>query len=409
MNSAIVVWEDSEKSKIARIPVDAAPIAYRTAPYTYWKLIIADEDLEIRKNETAVVKIRKIQLPGNTIVSPLSVMGNRYGIVMDVYESYPPRIKIELPKEIEYAAFLPVQDGEIRKGDMLGVVKVFVVGVGRAEDMTKLKASDAIVNLEEVEVNLVCDERRAVKVKEYRYKRRHIAEWLPVVADEDFDVEAGKVAEILIRKLKLPPQTIPVPLSIMRHPMGTLLDLGCDRIRRVEEGMTADRAIFMPVRNGEVKKGDLIGVINNYYISIGDMPSAEPVLGSYNVNLVYLKNGEIVRKSFELQPFGFKRSEIGMLVPVVAAENVEFRRGEVKVFGIDAINLPAGTIVQPLHERNHPLGTMIDVVEEKPTLVEEDKRIVGAVFYAIGNGEIRRGDIVGVLNVYNVAVLSPAR
>ncbi len=195
----------------------------------------------------------------------------------------------------------------------------------------------------------------------------------------------------------------------MRHPMGTLLDLGCDRIRRVEEGMTADRAIFMPVRNGEVKKGDLIGVINNYYISIGDMPSAEPVLGSYNVNLVYLKNGEIVRKSFELQPFGFKRSEIGMLVPVVAAENVEFRRGEVKVFGIDAINLPAGTIVQPLHERNHPLGTMIDVVEEKPTLVEEDKRIVGAVFYAIGNGEIRRGDIVGVLNVYNVAVLSPAR
>ncbi len=181
MNSAIVVWEDSEKSKIARIPVDAAPIAYRTAPYTYWKLIIADEDLEIRKNETAVVKIRKIQLPGNTIVSPLSVMGNRYGIVMDVYESYPPRIKIELPKEIEYAAFLPVQDGEIRKGDMLGVVKVFVVGVGRAEDMTKLKASDAIVNLEEVEVNLVCDERRAVKVKEYRYKRRHIAEWLPVV------------------------------------------------------------------------------------------------------------------------------------------------------------------------------------------------------------------------------------
>ena len=409
MKPTLVVWKDKEMSEIVRIPVEAAPIAYKTAPYAYWKLIVADEYLEIRKNETVVVKVRKIQLPGNTIISPLSVMRNRYGIVLDVYESYPPRMKIELPREIEYAAFLPVQDGEIRKGDMLGVVKVFVVGVGRAEEMTKLKASDADVKLEEMEVNLVCDERRAAKVKEYRYKRRHIAEWLPVVAEEDAMVEAGKITEIAIRKLKLSPQTIPVPLSIMRHPVGTLMDLGCDRLRRVEEGMTAERAIFMPVRDGEIRKGDLIGVVNNYYISIGGMPSARPVLGSQKVNLAYLKDGEIVRREFELQPFGFKRSEIGMLVPVVAAEDVEIRRGEVRIIGIDAINLPAGTIVQPLHERNHPMGTMIDVIEEKPTLVEEDKRITGAVFYAIEDGEVREGDVVGVLNVYNVAVLSPAQ
>ncbi len=52
---------------------------------------------------------------------------------------------------------------------------------------------------------------------------------------------------------------------------------------------------------------------------------------------------------------------------------------------------------------------MIDVMEDRPRLVEEDRRIVNAVFFAHTDGEVRKGDLIGVLNVYHVAILSPAQ
>ncbi len=410
MKANIVSWADSNREKVTRREIDVSPIAYRTAPYAYWKLVIANESLEVKEGEVAFVNIEKIKIPGNTIVSPLSLMRNELGTVLDVYESYPPRVRIEEPKDIEQAAFLAVKDGEIREGDLLGVVKVFIVGIGKLEEMTKVKPPEMEVMLSERDVNLVYDGRKRVRVREYRYRRRHIAEWLPVVAEEDLSVEKGRAVEIKIRDLKLSPQTIPVPLSIMRHPLGTLIDLVYrGGPRRVEEGVVVDRAIFMPVDDGEIKRGDLIGVINNYYISLGKMPSGRPVLGSQEVNIVFRKDDEIVRRRFELQPFGFKRSEIGILQPVIAAEDVEFEKNEVKSIRIEEVNLPNGTVVQPLHERNHPFGVMMDVLEDRPRLVEEDRRIVGAVFFALADGEIRKGDLIGVLNVYHVAVLSPAQ
>ncbi len=410
MKANVVSWTDSEMKKVVRREIDVSPVAYRTAPYAYWKLVVAKEDLEVGRGDIAFIDIEKIKIPGNTIVSPLSLMRNELGIVLDVYESYPPRVKIEDPKDIERAAFLAVKDGEIKKGDLLGVVKVFIVGLGKLEEMTKVKPPEMEVVLVEKDVNLVYGGRKKVRVKEYRYRRRHIAEWLPVVSEENLTVEKGKAVEIKIRDLKLPPQTIPVLLSIMRHPLGTLIDLVCrDGPRRIEEGVVVDRAIFMPMESGEVKKGDLIGVMNNYYISLGKMPSERPMLGSQEVNLVFRKDGKIVRKRLELQPFGFKRSEIGILQPVVAAEDVEFRKGEVKSIPIEEINLPNSTVVQPLHERNHPFGVMIDVMEDRPRLVEEDRRIVNAVFFAHTDGEVRKGDLIGVLNVYHVAILSPAQ
>ncbi len=196
----------------------------------------------------------------------------------------------------------------------------------------------------------------------------------------------------------------------MRHPLGTLVDLIYKGgLRRVEEGIVVDRALFMPVESGEIEKGDLIGVVNNYYISLGKMPTERPLLGSQKVNIVFKKGGGITRKEFEIQPFGFKRSEIGILQPVVAAEDVQLREGDIRTVEIQEINLPNGTVVQPLGERNHPFGVMMDVLEDRPRLVEEDRKIVGAVFFAITDGEIRKGDIIGVLNVYNVAVLSPSQ
>lgn len=188
MEVRIACWADPSRSKINKRSIDVSPIAYRTAPYAYWKILVADEDVKLEKGKVAFVNIKNVELPGNTLVSPLSIVRHAYGVVLDTYELCPPRTKIEEPKTLQMAAFLPVEDGEIKKGDMIGVVKVFVVGVGPIEAMSRVKAADAKIELEELDVCMVYREngevkRECTKVKEYMYRRKHMAEWMPVVAD----------------------------------------------------------------------------------------------------------------------------------------------------------------------------------------------------------------------------------
>ncbi len=408
MEVKISSWTDADRSCIGRIRVEVEPVAYRTAPYAYWKLLIAGENVDVERGRVAFVKLKRVNLPGNTIVSPLASMRHALGVVLDVYESYPPRTRVEDRKTIEFAAFLPVESGRIENGDLIGVVKVFVVGVSTIDRMTSLKAPEIEIELEELQANVVTREgRRKMWLKEYRYRRRHIAEWIPLVADERVEVEKGEVGRIKIRDARLSPQTIPVPLSIMRHPFGTVIDVVEDRIRKIEEARMIREVVFMPVKDGIVERGDLIGVLNNYHVSVGSMPSHLVLLGEQRVVLVEERGEGIARKEFELKPFGYKRSEIGFLHPVVAAENRKIRANEVTELKIEEITLPTGTIVQPLSARNHAMGIMLDVRTDGMRLVEEDKTINSAIFLPIVDGEVEKGDLIGVLNVYNVAVLSP--
>jgi len=54
----------------------------------------------------------------------------------------------------------------------------------------------------------------------------------------------------------------------MRHANGVMLDLLCDCPFMVEEGGLAKEAIFLPVFDGKIEKGDLLGIINLYQIEI---------------------------------------------------------------------------------------------------------------------------------------------
>ena len=412
MEVRIACWADPSRSKINKRSIDVSPIAYRTAPYAYWKILVADEDVKLEKGKIAFVNIKNVELPGNTLVSPLSIVRHAYGVVLDTYELCPPRTKIEEPKTLQMAAFLPVEDGEIKKGDMIGVVKVFVVGVGPIEAMSRVKAADAKIELEELDVCMVYREngevkRECTKVKEYMYRRKHMAEWMPLVADEDVEVKEGEVAVVKIKDVLIPPETIPVPLSIMRHAYGVVVDvMQPGRPGRVEDEKVISHAVFMPVMDGEIKKGDLIGVLNVYYISLKDGAVLTSSLPASEATLVYRRNGEVVRREIELRPFGYKRSSIGRLEPLVAVEDVDVKAGEIVQVGIEEINLPAGTVVQPLLGRNHALGIVLDVANsDPPRRVEDDKKIDSAIFLAVSDGKIEKGDLIGVLNIYHVAIV----
>jgi hypothetical protein len=90
-------------------------------------MIIADENCRVRRGEVKEIAIRPIKLEENTVVYPLYIMRNAFGSVVDVIEKR--RSRVEEKKEINKAIFLPVFDGEIKRGQLLGVVNVYSVEV----------------------------------------------------------------------------------------------------------------------------------------------------------------------------------------------------------------------------------------------------------------------------------------
>ncbi|MBO8181406.1 MAG: DUF22 domain-containing protein [Archaeoglobus sp.] len=409
MKVKVSTWADAQRSDVTKKEVEIEPVAYRTGPKAYWKLLIADEDVKVSKGKVTFVRLNKISIPGNTVISPLSTMRNEFGVVLDVYETFPPSVRIEEPKTIEMAAFLPVKDGEIQKGDLIGVVNVFGVNLAPAKYMMRIKPPEVEVEMGEVEANIVYGERKKARLEEYNYHRRGIAEWIPLVAENAMDVKAGEAVVVDVREAQLPSQTIPVPLSIMRHPLGTVVDVVAGKLKKIEVSRVVNQAIFVPCHDGRIEKGDLIGILNNYYISIGGMPSQIVLLGSQKANIVFEKDGKIIRREHELKPFGYKESDFGIFEPVIAAEDTDVKPGEVVKIKVEEINLPTSTLVQPLAARNHALGVMLDIVGERPALVEEDKKVVSAVFLPTTEGKIEKGDLIGVLNIYHVAVMTPSQ
>ncbi len=70
------------------------------------------------------------------------------------------------------------------------------------------------------------------------------------------------------------------------------------------------------------------------------------------------------------------------------------------------LEFPSGTIIQPVSGKSRDQLMLIDVMSfEPPRLVEEDKRVTHAVVLPTETTEIKKGDYIGMMLVYNVSVL----
>lgn len=413
MKVNFVYWRDYERFDIGRQEIDISPSVYKSADKAYWKLLIADRTVEVKKNKTSIVKIKEIYLPSNTIVSPLSIMRHGLGVVLDVYDAQPKRV--EEPKELVAAAFFPVDDGVIEKGDLIGVVKVFPVGIAPPEMVGRVKVPPITIEIKNYDVNIVYRkngeiEREKTEVPEYWYRRWNVAEWLPLIADEDTYVRPGEARFLRIKRVEIPPETIPVPLSMMRHAFGTVIDVyHAGKPKKVEEQKTITHVLFMPVFEGEIRRGDVVGILNVYYISTGERIRSlmRFFTEAYRGNLVYWRRvGEMAREEIEISPFSFKRSAMGWFEPLVAAQDVDVRANEITTVSVEELEFPSGAIVQPMTGKNHALGVVLDTFSFSPIRkVEDDKRIDRAVFMPVKDGRIKKGDLLGVLVVYHVSVL----
>ncbi len=404
-------FKDVKKDVVARKLISVKNLAFKSSNRAYWKVLIADEDIIVEKNKIAIIKVRKINLPPKSTVAPLSIMRHAFGTVIDVITDVPK--KIEETKEITHAYFFSIKDGIVEKGDLIGVIKVYPINVGEIDKEEFIESPDTAPKLEEIEVNLVYHSNREVKrvktkIKETWYSRWHLGEWKMVVSDEDIHLPEGEARLIKIRDIELAPNSIPVPLYGLRNPFGVVLDIyHPGRPKRIEEKRILTHALFMPIEDCEIRKGDLIGVMNVYAVSVGEMmPRIVGYLTEKSRGNVVLKsNGEVLRKEFEHKPFLFKRSVIGYLKPVIAAETKTIYANTPVKIKIEKIDLPAGSIIQPMSGRNHAYGIIIDVGLEKQKYVEEDRVVEEAVVISPIDGEIVKRDIIGVLMQYQITPL----
>jgi len=410
MKVEMLYWVDYVGGKVERLDVELKPFGYKMAPVTQWKTLIADEDVEVERGKPVVVKVRTVDIPENTIVGPLNIMRHALGTVIDVVECGIPD-RVEEEKCIDQVLFVPVDDGVIKAGDLVGVLKVFFIKTGLLSRIPLLKPPRVELREEIVEANITWRDngsiyREPIKTRVFGYTRSHIGVWELLIADERVKVKKGDVVRIKIKEVNLPPDTVVVPLSFMRNAYGTVLDVvELGRPRKVEEEKRIQQAVFLAAEDGWMEEGDLIGVINVYFVGVEKLSSIPLELEPKEANLVYKSGGGIIRKKVSIEPFGYKRAANASWEVLVADERKEVRYGEPCFIKIKKVKIPRNTMIYPMSIMRHAYGAFIDLYSDiPPRKVEEERYAKKALFYPIADGEVREGEIIGIINLYSVEV-----
>ncbi len=412
MRCSIALLKDVEKRVVERGEISFRNAVFKSANQAYWKVLVSDESKKVRKDKLEFIKIRRIRLPPRSTVAPLSIIRHAFGTAIDVLSSE--LKKVEETREISHAIFYPIDDGEVEKGDVVGVIKVYPVNVGSFDEREYIKAPEIKPNLEEVEANMVYRDgrdivRNRISVREAWYSRWNLGEWRMLISEEDVKLIPGNSRLIKVRNIEIPPNGIPVPLYGYRPPFGTVLDIySPGRPRRIEERKIITHALFVPFEEAEIKRGDILGVINVYSVAVGGIvESVTPFLtGSETGNVIVRENEKLKRVEFEHRPFFFRRSAMGYFKPIISTETIRIRANIPEKVMVEKIDVPAGTIIQPMSGKAHASGVVIDVEFEEQRFVEEDRVIDYAIVISPVDGEILRGDMIGVIMQYQISPLT---
>ncbi len=112
-------------------------------------------------------------------------------------------------------------------------------------------------------------ERLETEAFSYGFTVGQHGEWEIVIAKEDKEVAKNELVSIKIEPIELPPRAIVLPCNIMRHALGIVPSLAvAGKPKGVEETRFLDEAIFHPLFDGLVRKGELLCVVNVFYAAV---------------------------------------------------------------------------------------------------------------------------------------------
>ncbi|MEM2726723.1 MAG: DUF22 domain-containing protein [Archaeoglobaceae archaeon] len=401
-------WTGLVGDKIEKIDLDLKSSEFRMAPFTQMKPLIAEKDTPVEKGKPAIVDIQRISLSANTMVGCLNEARHALGTTISVIEYGRPSL-IEEEKCLSQAVFIPFEDGVIKKCDLIGVIKVFFIRTGFVGKTFGLGQQSFEIVSEQKTGRLTWKEngnlvRKTQKMFDTLYRRVHIALLEPVIADESVIVRKNEPVKIKIRCLTLLPNTVVTPTGFMGNAYGSLIDvIQKGKPKKVEEERKLDQAIFLPIEDGKIERGDMLGALAIYFVDLEDLKAI--VKGEEkSFTTVYRSGRGVIRTAIKAQPYGFRRSPIARWEPLIAGENKRLKAGEVCIISLKKLNLPKNTIVSPFGIMRHPFGVVLDTIQRKMSKVEEEKEIEKAVFLPIEDGDVRRGEVLGIINIYDVEV-----
>ncbi|VVB87301.1 Uncharacterised protein [uncultured archaeon] len=120
--------------------------------------------------------------------------------------------------------------------------------------------------------------RKKVKASPYEFTIATRAKWEMVIADEDITIGAGKLERVKVKDVKVPKDMLAMPCAFSHHPLVSVIKVATrDGPAPVETDRIINAAYVLGQEAGEIKKGDLLSVLNLYPIMF-TREATKPVL-----------------------------------------------------------------------------------------------------------------------------------
>jgi hypothetical protein len=121
------------------------------------------------------------------------------------------------------------------------------------------------------------------------------------------------------------------------------------------------------------------------------------------VNVVSRKNGKINRKKVQASPYEFTIATRAKWEMVIADEDITIGAGKLERVKVKEIKVQKDMLAIPCAFSHHPIVSVVKVAtKEGPAPVEIDRTINAAYVIGQESGEIHKGDLLSVLNLYPI-------
>jgi hypothetical protein len=109
--------------------------------------------------------------------------------------------------------------------------------------------------------------RIKVKASPYEFTIATRAKWEMVIADEDVTIGAGKLERIKVKEVNVQKDMLAIPCAFSHHPLVSVIKVATRHgPAPVETDRIINAAYVLGQESGEIKKGDLLSVLNLYPI-----------------------------------------------------------------------------------------------------------------------------------------------
>ncbi|HWQ95903.1 MAG TPA: DUF22 domain-containing protein [Candidatus Methylomirabilis sp.] len=121
-------------------------------------------------------------------------------------------------------------------------------------------------------INVVAHEngqvtRKKVRASPYEFTIATRAKWEMVIADEEITIGAGKLERVKVKEIMVQKDMLAMPCAFSHHPLVSVVKVGAkEGPTPVEMDRTINMAYVIGQESGEIKKGDLLSVLNLYPI-----------------------------------------------------------------------------------------------------------------------------------------------